>query len=83
MEEYKKTFKSLDEIFLNSDIKVPEIIYLANKSENGYEGDVLGEFYHMFPHIKDSDIAPIFVSSEHGDGLPDLYQAIKAHIPPS
>ena len=32
-------------MFISSDIKVPEIIYLANKSENGYEGDLLADFY--------------------------------------
>jgi predicted GTPase len=24
---------------------------------------------------------PIFISAEHGDGLPDLFQKIKMHIP--
>ncbi len=65
---------------------MPEIVYLANKSENGYEGDILSDFYRMFPHIAEPDqdgnvIEPIFISAEHGDGLPDLYQAIKSRIP--
>lgn len=30
---------------MTSDIKIPEIIYLANKSEDGYEGAMLGDFY--------------------------------------
>ena len=64
---------------LKKDIKVPEILYLANKSENGFEGDLLSDFYQMFPNIEnevDGDgnpIEPIFISAEHGDGLPDLF----------
>lgn len=66
-------------MFLNSDVKIPEIIYLANKAENGFEGDILSDFYKMFTHAAtdvDADgkpIEPIFISSEHGDGLPDLF----------
>lgn len=45
VEEFRKSFKNLDEMFTDSDVKVPEIIYLANKSENEYEGDVLADFY--------------------------------------
>jgi hypothetical protein len=64
---------------MSKDIHVPEILYLANKSENGYEGDLLSDFYSMFPNIaneKDKDgnpVEPIFISAEHGDGLPDLF----------
>ena len=66
---------------------VPEIIYLANKSENGFEGDLLADFYRMFPHAAqevDRDgnpLEPIFVSAEHGDGLTDLFQALRKRIP--
>jgi GTP-binding protein len=35
----------------NERIKVPEIIYLANKSENGFEGDILSDFYRMLPGV--------------------------------
>lgn len=68
------------------DMKVPEILFLANKSEDGYEGDMLADFYQMFPHISEPDEfgnvkEPIFISAEHGDGLPDLYQQIKLRIP--
>ena len=58
---------------------MPEILYLANKSENGFEGDLLADFYSMFPNVaneKDADgnlVEPIFISAEHGDGLPDLF----------
>jgi hypothetical protein len=45
VENFKKQFKNLDEMFINSDIKVPEIIYLSNKCENGFEGDMLSDFY--------------------------------------
>ncbi len=78
--EFQKQFKNIeDQILLNKDIKVPEILYLANKSENGYEGDLLSDFYTMFPNIEnevDGDgnpVEPIFISAEHGDGLPDLF----------
>jgi hypothetical protein len=43
----------------------------------------------MFPNIAnetDNDgnpIEPIFISAEHGDGLPDLFQALKKRIPES
>lgn len=66
---------------------VPEIIYLANKSENGFEGDLLADFYRMFPQAAqevDRDgnpLEPIFVSAEHGDGLTDLFQALRKRIP--
>ena len=29
--------------------KVPPIIYLANKAENGFEGEILADFYRKFP----------------------------------
>ena len=28
---------------------IPPILYLANKAEDGYEGDILAEFYTQFP----------------------------------
>jgi hypothetical protein len=78
-EEFKKSFKNLDSILINQDVKVPEILYLANKAENGFEGDILSDFYKMFPHAAselDADgnpIEPLFISAEHGDGLTDLF----------
>ena len=45
MEEFRKQFKDIDEHFMTTEMRVPEILYLANKCENGYEGDVLGDFY--------------------------------------
>ena len=75
---------------INIATAIPPIIYLANKSEDGYEGDILGEFYKSFPQMAtevdeytNEPIEPLFVSSEHGDGLPDLFGKIKSYIPPS
>ena len=47
MEEFRKSFKNIEDVFLSQEVKVPEIIYLANKSENNYEGDVLADFYKV------------------------------------
>ena len=67
---------------------IPPILYLANKSEDGFEGDIMADFYRQFPQITTAvdvqtglPIEPLFISSEHGDGLPDLMQLIKQHIP--
>ena len=81
MEEFRKSFKNIDEGLMCTEIKVPHILYLANKSEDGFEGDMLSEFYQMFPHS--SQLSPLFISAEHGDGITDLYQAIKERIPES
>jgi hypothetical protein len=35
-EEFRGQFRSTDDIFLSETIKIPEIIYLANKSEDGF-----------------------------------------------
>lgn len=43
----------------------------------------------MFPHAANEvdklgkNIEPIFISAEHGDGLQDLFQALKGRIPES
>ena len=81
-QEFKNSFKNIDEALLSQDVKIPEIIYLANKAEN-----VLSDFYKMFPNAgseMDSvgrPIEPLFISAEHGDGLTDLYQALRTRIP--
>lgn len=81
-EDFEKKFKNFDELFVAGNIKVPEIIYVANKAEDGYEGDILGEFYQKFPNSALSeDMDPIFISAEHGDGFQDLYARIQQHIP--
>jgi len=57
------------------------LIVVANKSENGFIGDILNE-YHFLNHTPLHTVQePIFISAEHGDGLPDLYEAIKQFIP--
>lgn len=84
-ENFQKQFKNVDEIFLENEVPIPKILYIANKSEDGYEGDVLGEFYHKFPNAADPESGvnePIFISAEHGDGFTDLYAAMKNEIPP-
>jgi hypothetical protein len=30
-------------------MEIPPIIYVSNKSEDGFEGEVLAEFYAKFP----------------------------------
>lgn len=69
----------------NYNIKIPNIIFAANKSEDGFEGDILGDFYLNFPDfaLEEQEVLqePIFISAEHGDGLADLYTAIKNNIP--
>ena len=69
---------------------MPPIIYLANKAEDGFEGDILADFYRMLPQITTARdpvtgdlIDPLFISAEHGDGLPDLLQLVKKYIPES
>ena len=58
---------------------MPNVIFVSNKAEEGFEGDILGDFYLNFPDfaINESIEDPIFISAEHGDGLADLYTAIK------
>jgi hypothetical protein len=55
-------------------------LYVANKAEDGFEGEVLEDFFRMFPQLTtaldpatDKAYEPIFISAEHGDGLPDLF----------
>ena len=72
-------------MFLDNDVPIPKILYVANKAEDGYEGDILGEFFQKFPNAADPDSGisdPMFISAEHGDGFADLYGAIKNEIPP-
>lgn len=82
---FRREFKNIDELFSDVNapgLAVPKIIFVANKAEDGYEGDILAEFFQKFPHAaSDPSCEPIFISAEHGDGLPDLYHAIKESIP--
>ena len=43
---FKKDMK-LEEVNLAT--AMPPIIYLANKAEDGFEGDILADFYQLFP----------------------------------
>jgi len=68
--------------------EIPPLIFIANKCEDGFEGDVLSDFYTKFPEsssmidpLTGEPVAPIYVSAEHGDGLTDLLQRIQACIP--
>jgi len=49
---------------------------VANKAENGFIGDILNDYHRMNHTPLHTIYEPIFISAEHGDGLPDLYQAI-------
>ena len=62
---------------------------MANKSEDGFEGEILSDFYRKLPQMKtavdpitEEPYEPIFISAEHGDGLPDLFRSLRLHIPP-
>jgi 50S ribosomal subunit-associated GTPase HflX len=50
----------------------------------------MADFFRKFPQlttaidpVTNQAYDPIFISAEHGDGLPDLFQMIKRHIPDS
>ena len=84
-ENFQKKFKNVDDLFLENELPIPKILYVANKAEDGYEGDILGEFYRQFPNAANPHSGvnePLFISAEHGDGFTDLYAAIKNEIPP-
>jgi GTPase len=42
-----KEDKQTNQIDMNQ--KIPPIIYISNKSEDGFEGEVLADFYKKFP----------------------------------
>ena len=63
--------------------QIPPIVFIANKCEDGFEGDVLSDFYTKFPEasgqidpLTAQTIAPLYLSAEHGDGMTDLLQRI-------
>lgn len=52
-ESFRREFKNTDDLFLGDEepaVQVPKIIYVANKAEDGYEGDVLADFFQKFPY---------------------------------
>ncbi|CAI2358975.1 unnamed protein product [Moneuplotes crassus] len=56
-------------------IKIPKIIYVANKAEDENEGDINSEIWQL----DQDDI--LFVSAMHGDGMQDLFGKIISNIP--
>lgn len=76
-----KVVKKVTKVDPKDEIQIPPLIVVANKAENGFIGDILEE-YHQLDHKPLHTIEePIFISAEHGDGLPDLYEAIRQFIP--
>jgi len=64
-------------------------LYVANKSEDGFEGEILADFYRKLPQMTTAidpmtelPYEPLFISAEHGDGLPDLFKRLRECIPP-
>lgn len=74
-QQFKASFTNKFDIMNEEDIIIPKIVYVVNKSEDGYEGDIMAEIWKL--GIEN----PLFISAEHGDGLPDLYRIIKESIP--
>ena len=72
---FNKSFNDPFSDISSENIKIPSIIYVSNKSENGREGDIMAEAWKL------GIDEPIFISAVHGDGLPDLYKAIQENIP--
>ena len=78
MDDFYSKFKP-EQTGFEEGYKPPKIIYVANKAEDGYEGDIWSDFYLKFPNSTEHE--PIFISAEHGDGFTDLYAEIQKHIP--
>lgn len=68
---FRSQFKNPLEDVNQDDIKIPKIIYVANKSESGRDIE--------YWKLGIDGVIPI--SAIHGDGMPDLYRVIKDHIP--
>lgn len=68
---------------LKEDMRVPPIIYVANKAEN----DLMDkdEFEEKFAEFQAGEeefqVEPLYISAEHGDGMTDLYQQIQEFLP--
>lgn len=75
------TGESKIEEIIKDEVEIPPFIVVANKSENGFIGDILNQFHQLKHETMHSVEEPIFISAEHGDGLPDLYKAISDFIP--
>lgn len=74
---FKASFRNPLEEVDPDEVKIPKIIYVANKSEDGREGDIMAEAWKLGIDV------PLFISAQHGDGMNDLYKAILDSIPES
>lgn len=63
------------------EVSIPPIILVSNKSEDGYEGDIMSDIWKIDTQPKHTIEEPIFISAEHTDGMTDLYAAIEQHLP--
>lgn len=63
------------------EVAIPPIILVSNKSENGFEGDIMSDIWRIDTKPQHNIDEPIFISAEHMDGMTDLYAAIEQHIP--
>jgi len=72
-----KKISKVKKVDPKDEIEVPPLIIVANKAENGFIGDILEKYYKLDHKPKHTVEEPIFISAEHGDGLQDLYAAIK------
>jgi len=72
---FRATFTNPFDEIDDEDIKIPKIIYVANKCENTSESTIMSEAWQL-----DID-CPLFISAIHGDGMNDLYKQILESIP--
>jgi GTPase len=72
---FRSSFRDKYNEIAPEDIKIPKIIYVANKSENGFEGEIPYEAWKL--NIE----SPLYISAIHGDGLNDLFRLILESIP--
>ncbi len=66
IKEIERKAREIREMMLTQvedDVRVPPILLLANKTEDGFKGEVDSQFQAL--HMGN----PIFVSGEHGDGI--------------
>eukprot|EP00826_Nyctotherus_ovalis_P036724 TRINITY_DN3281_c0_g2_i2.p1 TRINITY_DN3281_c0_g2~~TRINITY_DN3281_c0_g2_i2.p1 ORF type:complete len:587 (-),score=170.81 TRINITY_DN3281_c0_g2_i2:83-1843(-) len=75
LERKSKQIRNLLLVENEDDVKVPTVLLVANKTEDGFKGDI-EETYDQL-----SLGEPILISGEHGDGIVDLFRAIKREMP--
>ena len=71
-------FESIKKNKTNEKIKIPDILLVANKIEDGY---IPYELYNESKKIPKIFNFPILISSKNGDGMTDLYKEINDRIP--